>query len=170
MHRQGIAHMDLKPSNVLLTKDGVPKVADFGLSVLLRKVPSISDQSSSGDDGMGSPVYMPPEFLSGMGTKNRRRDSFQKAHFARDVYSFAMLVWAVFSGEEPFPECRFGYEVVEMVLKRGIRPDLARVPKEIRGLLVRAWQTDPKARCDFEKISRKLGQVSGFLSGREDGF
>ena len=157
MHRQGIAHMDLKPSNVLLTSKGVPKVADFGLSVLLRKGSDKLDEKT-----MGSPVYMPPEFLSA-GMK-KRRGSFKSAHFARDVYSFAMLMWAVFSSVEPFPECRFGYEVKQMVVNRDMRPDLSVVPAELRGVLIRAWHTNPKVRPDFDTLSKELGKISGFLT------
>ena len=156
MHRQGIAHMDLKPSNVLLTSKGVPKVADFGLSVLLRKGSDELDEKM-----MGSPVYMPPEFLSS--GKKERRGSFRSAHFARDVYSFAMLVWAVFASKEPFPECRFGYEVRHMVVNQDMRPDLSVVPMKLRSLLVKAWHTNPKVRPDFESLSKELGKISGFL-------
>src|SRR5262249_42177081 len=60
-HRRGVIHRDLKPGNILLDRDGSPRVTDFGLA---KKLQSDSGLTCSGQI-MGTPSYMPPEQARG---------------------------------------------------------------------------------------------------------
>ena len=60
-HRQGIVHCDLKPSNILITPEGVPKIADFGVAKWLES----NDLWTRDGDIVGTPCYMAPEQASG---------------------------------------------------------------------------------------------------------
>jgi len=85
-HDQGIVHRDFKPSNVLLTEDGVPKVTDFGLAKIARS-------STLTQEGaiLGSPLYMSPEQAAG------------KAADARsDIYALGITLYELLTGQTPF--------------------------------------------------------------------
>jgi serine/threonine protein kinase len=103
-HSRGVAHRDLKLENVLLTKDGVVKVIDFGLSHIYAKGPNGDfDRSVPLREMCGSKSYAAPEVLSGVGYDG----------FLADVWSLGVCLFAMLSGFFPLDEAskndwRFG--------------------------------------------------------------
>ena len=85
-HRHRIIHRDLKPGNIWLTEDGVAKLGDFGLAVLL-------DRSRLSEAGMlvGTLAYMPPEQALG-GVLDARSD----------LYSLGAVLYEMVAGRPPF--------------------------------------------------------------------
>ncbi len=88
-HARDIIHRDLKPGNILITDDGVAKLADLGLAKRLDSAVSALTQSGS---GMGTPYYMPPE---------QARDA-KRADKASDVYALGATFYHIATGQVPF--------------------------------------------------------------------
>src|SRR5438132_2348242 len=86
----GIVHRDIKPDNILLTRKGEVKVADFGLSRTLERDGQPLNLTASGVT-MGTPLYMSPEQVQG-----------QKVNARTDIYSLGVTCYHMLAGEPPF--------------------------------------------------------------------
>jgi len=87
-HARAVVHRDLKPDNVLVTKDLRTKVLDFGLAGLHAEGAQCLTQSNV---AMGTANYMAPE---------QRKDAKRADHKA-DIYSFGVMTYELLTGELP---------------------------------------------------------------------
>lgn len=87
-HAANILHRDLKPDNVLMTHQGIPKIADFGLAK------RVLVENFTGDSNVlvGTPAFMAPELFQGT-----------PASPASDVYSLGVCYFKMLTGQLPFP-------------------------------------------------------------------
>ena len=94
-HAAGILHRDIKPENIMLLKDGVVKILDFGLA--RHGGPAGPEPSAMGASGTisgtlsGTLLYMPPEILRG-----------ETATSASDVFSLGAFLYELTAGKHPF--------------------------------------------------------------------
>jgi serine/threonine-protein kinase len=86
-HSLGIIHRDLKPENVMVRKDGVLKLMDFGVA----QVVDLERMTVTGQI-LGSPAYMAPEVLDG-----------RTLDFRSDVFSVGVMLYQMATGALPFP-------------------------------------------------------------------
>ncbi len=87
VHARGIAHGDLKPSNLLLRRPGVVVIADFGIAQLIGGAAADVSGASVGDAPGGTPLYLAPEQFAGA-----------PASPATDLYAAGAIVWEMMMG------------------------------------------------------------------------
>lgn len=125
IHAAGVVHRDLKPGNVLLTREG-PKVIDFGIAQALDGTVLTRTGTT-----MGSPGFMAPEQV--IGTPGQ----------PTDIFAWGLTVAYAGSGTQPF-----GTGPAEVLMYRVVHenPDIAAVPAHLRPLVAAALSKDPNAR------------------------
>jgi serine/threonine protein kinase/Tfp pilus assembly protein PilF len=85
-HQKGVIHRDLKSDNIMLTPEGIVKIADFGLAKL-KDASALTTQPSM----MGTLPYISPEQIQGMTTDERT-----------DIFSFGVVMYEMVTGVLPF--------------------------------------------------------------------
>jgi tetratricopeptide (TPR) repeat protein len=139
-HNKGVVHRDIKPSNVMLARDKVIKITDFGLAKILRQA---KDQGS--ERASGTPLYMSPEQILG-----------DPLDFRADIYAFGGTMYHLLSGEPPFLEGEVLYHHVHTDPRplKELRPD---VPAVFGSIIMKCLRKDPADR--FQKASDILAAL-----------
>jgi serine/threonine protein kinase len=154
-HAAGILHRDIKPENIMLRRDGVLKILDFGLARL--EGPVRLDVDSSGASGTisgtlsGTLLYMPAEILRG-----------ELATSASDVYSLGALLYELWAGRHPFA-AETPLEVFEAIECRAVAApsaSCAEVPREIDDLILRMLDREPSTRPSASEACEVFSRFS----------
>jgi hypothetical protein len=92
-HSRGVVHSDLKPHNIMITRDGHVRVLDFGSGIVRSGEPWISELSPGGDYRQATPAYASCEQLQGWCADPRD-----------DIYALACLAYQLLAGRHPFDQ------------------------------------------------------------------
>ncbi len=138
-HEVGIVHRDIKPENIMMRRDGLIKVLDFGLAKLLERRPSANAVAAAESEAktgintlpglvMGTPQYMSPEQVRGIEVEARS-----------DIFSLGVVLYEMVAGSRPFTG-KTPSDVMAAILERelvplarstpGMPPDMDRIVRK----------------------------------------
>jgi serine/threonine-protein kinase len=133
-HGEGILHRDVKPGNVLITTEDVPKVADFGIA---KTADAAATTATLTGELLATPAYLAPERLAG-----------EAASPASDLYAVGVLLYEALAGQTPYP-ARTPAELLHAISEGNAEPLRARrddVPATLIEVVERAMARDPSQR------------------------
>ncbi|OLL22575.1 Cytokinesis protein sepH [Neolecta irregularis DAH-3] len=148
LHEQGVIHRDIKGANILTTKDGAVKLADFGVAT---RATGLNDFSV-----VGSPYWMAPEVIELSG-----------ATAASDIWSLGCTVIELLEGQPPYHE----YDPMP-ALFHIVNDDHPPIPESaspaVRDFLMQCFQKDPNFRVSARKLLKHSWIQAFQSSGNRD--
>jgi serine/threonine protein kinase len=151
LHRQGVVHGNLKPSNVLLAAGDIPRLTDFRLTGgLFQGPPPADDQDPA---GLG---YLPPELA---------RDPGAEPRFYTDIYGLGLILYELLTGRPPFTGAT-AREVIEQVRSQDPAPPSALNPEvapALEAVCLACLRKNPWRR--FTRAYDLSARLQGLLDG-----
>lgn len=147
-HNANVVHRDIKPGNIIQTKDGRAKLMDFGIA----KVPT-SELTREGQF-LGTPAYMSPEQVQGKAVDSRC-----------DLFSLGAVAYEMISGKKPFD----GDEITSVLHKivseepKDIRELEPEVGKEAWAIIKKMLRKAPEER--YASAAELIADIEAYLAG-----
>ena len=143
LHENGIAHLDLKPANVMLTLDGFCKLTDFGCCQYIEDDPASPTKSHL----TGTFAFRAPELLKGLSPTG-----------LADVFSLGITMWQLWSREFPYSGMN-QHAVIFRVVASNLRPKIGTekpIEENYKNLMVKCWAGKPQDRPSATEVLQLL--------------
>ncbi|KAJ9449200.1 CBL-interacting serine/threonine-protein kinase 24 [Diplonema papillatum] len=145
-HLAGVAHRDIKPENCLISKDGVLKVADFGLSRLHKGRIDTLDEKEFATDSVGTLSYAAPEVLNGPYNA-----------FKADLWSVGVVVFVMLTGKFPFGSKGYTDSQIREDIRKGkINRFPSSLSEESKDLILALIRVEADTRLSIEGILKHV--------------
>lgn len=141
-HENGIVHRDIKPANIMVMKNGMVKITDFGIAQV-----SSASRTMAGMV-MGSPKYMSPEQVVGQAVDGRS-----------DIFSLGVVLYEMLTGKTPFVGDNISAIMYQILNEEPIPPKAfnQNIPDSINYIILRALAKHPDGRYQTAKeLARDL--------------
>ena len=155
-HQNNVLHRDVKPANIMLTREGKPVLGDFGIAKILEKE-NPDGTLTEMNTGVGTPEYMSPEQCRGDKDIDGRSDE----------YALGIIFYELCTGTKPFS----GKNATDVMLKQIQDPlpknwdRTSNLPPAATKVIRKALEKDPKKRYpDMAEFAARLHE----LSSRDD--
>ena len=147
-HARGIIHRDLKPSNLLITSEGVAKIADFGVAHVTAN-PGLTQPGQT----LGTPAYMSPEQIRG-----------ERLTPASDVFLLGITLYELLTGRRPFKEDEVESVTAKILKERPAPPRHVKpgIPRGMQRIVLKCLRKQPDRRFrNCTTLERAIGRVLG---------
>ena len=152
-HRNGTVHRDVKPGNIMITKEGQVKVADFGIA---RAFGIAEDELTQTGSVMGTASYFSPEQAQGKNVDPRS-----------DLYALGVVLFEMLCGQPPFlgdSPVAIAYKHVQE-LPPDAREKNANVPEPMAAVVDQLLQKDPRSR--YPAAQEVKTDLQNFIEGKQ---
>jgi eukaryotic-like serine/threonine-protein kinase len=145
-HQHNVVHRDIKPGNVIITREGVPRLMDFGIAC------SAAMADADSNTMLGTPAYMAPEYI------------VQRSYLpASDVFALGVVLYEMLTGETPVRGAD-SRDTVRRIVREDFAPPSARNPaidEHLDALLMKALAKDPAER--FAGAAEMAAALTAYL-------